>query len=534
MPKDKYHSLSIMLLKDGYQGFDQAIKADGGIREFPISDVGRLYVKSSIPKPPSWFSFFNKHVNRDEIGINTSVGAVLLVEVDKKIFAISFGHGRYILESNSWVDRFGLKVALNSIGKEKIRTIDKVTFDAISRQSKEQASKETDARDFGMDVEQDLLRAVTGIPKHSFVGKKIYGMDSLSVSTNTDIAGLKAYLSRILLLYNDDSYKKDFPWVDNINEVKDNLTIDKLDDLLVANIKNGDLDKIWMAVPEIIEWEKVDGFCYKIHQNSPEHNDIHLPDFLDSLSTSEKEDLSKEILSKKYVNCIDTEGYLLKKWKAFNCLYGEMDTDEETYVLNNGKWYLVDNDFVNTVNKYYEKIPDYDFIFPKYCDDSEGCYNTRISKELDDFVLMDRGNISYGGGHSQIEFCDLLSRNKDIIHVKRYGSSSVLSHLFAQGRLSGELFQMEEEFRKKVQEKLPEEFTLDNLIVKPKSDEYQVVFAIISDAPGKLTIPFFSRLNLKNSVRNLRGLGYRVSKSKIDVSEEKIIEKKYKRRKKKR
>ena len=47
---------------------------------------------------------------------------------------------------------------------------------------------------------------------------------------------------------------------------------------------------------------------------------------------------------------------------------------------------------------------------------------------------MDCKKIHNGGGHSQLEFCDLFSSGRDLIHVKRYGRSSApLSHLFAQG-----------------------------------------------------------------------------------------------------
>jgi uncharacterized protein (TIGR04141 family) len=148
------------------------------------------------------------------------------------------------------------------------------------------------------------------------------------------------------------------------------------------------------------------------------------------------------------------------------------------------------------------------------------------------FALMHKKNIPYGGAPSQFEFCDLFSKNRDIIHVKRYGNSSALSHLFAQGRLSGELFQMEKEFRKKVAEILPEEFLFDNPQERPRSEHYQVVFAIISDFPGDLSLPFFSKLNLKNTARNLSGLGYRVAKSKIDVADDRSKLTKYRERRK--
>ena len=47
---------------------------------------------------------------------------------------------------------------------------------------------------------------------------------------------------------------------------------------------------------------------------------------------------------------------------------------------------------------------------------------------------------------------------------------------------------------------------------RPKQGEYRVVFAVISDRPGPLVLPFFSRLNLKHAVRRLDGYGFRVAK----------------------
>ncbi len=131
----KYHNLAILLLKDDFDDFDQVIKDDSQAKKYNIEDdsqhVGTLYVRSSVPKPPKWSSFFEGVVEIGDIGINTTVGAVLFIETEGKIFAVTFGHGRYLLKPDSWVERFGLKVALNSIGREKIRTIDKTTFERL-------------------------------------------------------------------------------------------------------------------------------------------------------------------------------------------------------------------------------------------------------------------------------------------------------------------------------------------------------------------------------------------------------------------
>jgi uncharacterized protein (TIGR04141 family) len=112
-----------------------------------------------------------------------------------------------------------------------------------------------------------------------------------------------------------------------------------------------------------------------------------------------------------------------------------------------------------------------------------------------------------------------LGEDPDIIHIKRYSSSSLLSHLFAQGLISGELFYVDPEFREKVNAALPEEYRSEDVNRRPDQNEYQVVFAIISNAAGDLMLPFFSRLNIKNAAKRLVGYGYRVAIAKIDVDQ---------------
>jgi Family of unknown function (DUF6119) len=52
-----------------------------------------------------------------------------------------------------------------------------------------------------------------------------------------------------------------------------------------------------------------------------------------------------------------------------------------------------------------------------------------------------------------IELCDLLTRNRRLIHVKKRGTSSTLSHLFSRGVVSAELLARESPFRTSARER---------------------------------------------------------------------------------
>jgi uncharacterized protein (TIGR04141 family) len=141
-----------------------------------------------------------------------------------------------------------------------------------------------------------------------------------------------------------------------------------------------------------------------------------------------------------------------------------------------------------------------------------------VDSNPDDFDLLDRKVITIGGSRSSVEFCDLFTNDKKLIHVKKYGGSSVLSHLFQQGVVSGELFISDIKFRKDVNDKLSDPYKLNNPIDRPDPTEYEVCYAIMSDVPGDLHIPFFSKVVMKNAVKRLQAYGYKVTKKKIEMN----------------
>jgi uncharacterized protein (TIGR04141 family) len=131
-------------------------------------------------------------------------------------------------------------------------------------------------------------------------------------------------------------------------------------------------------------------------------------------------------------------------------------------------------------------------------------------------ALLDCVMISHAGMASPIEFCDLFTNDRRLIHVKRYGQSSILSHLFMQGLVSADCLLSDAKFRRALNEKLPATHTLTNPDDRPRPEEFEVAFAIGSKEIGPLRLPFFRRVTLRNVARSL-SLGYRVALSKIRI-----------------
>jgi len=514
-------SFTIYLLREGIARPQDALRSASKLKSFTVGSgstkIGELYVQASRPWPPRWAALFSDYLDLAQLGRVSTSSAVFLVAVKGRTFALTFGQGRHLLVPGGWEERFGLRVALNCIEENHLRSIDKQTFDAISRHTRVQSSREASPPDFGLDIEQDLLRAVTGTPKDEQFGKKLSGMDALHALARVELENLKGLLATYLEKFHDDTYRRVFPWVDHIAEVSNSQTKGELDELLVQRLQSENLDRCWLAVPEIVDWADISGFRYGFGRRSPEYHDLHFPEFLGSLPDGVVE---VGTLRKRHAYCIGDEGQEIDEWPIYQCIYCELDHNGDSYLLSAGKWYRVNRNFVNEVNDSFQQFPRYPQSLPQYNDSSETVYCERVAKESSGmYALMDRKTIQIGGGYSKVEFCDLFSRPKDLIHIKRYGGSSVLSHLFAQGLVAGEAFRSDAKFRRDVNELLPKTHRLANPDQPPNAADFQIVFAIVSDSPDELILPFFSRINLRHAARRLQAYGFRIALAKISVDE---------------
>ncbi len=528
MAEKKHNTqLNIFLVKDKYSKPDEIIKANSCRNpiNIPISGYGNglLYIKHSPEKYPKWASMFREVVDINLIGKTTNVSAAFLLEVNRRYFILVFGQGgRFLIQDDVCEERFGLLVALNSVDKESFRCIDKQSLDSIESHTRIQSGYETTADQFGLDVEQDMLKAIVGAPKNHALGKRMTGTDSLSVVVEMRLSNLPSLLSAYKDKFEEDLTATDYQWVNNISVVKStSMVVDVLNEQLEAKFQNKDYSNLWLSIPQIINWDSVKGFMYT-NGRKLVHPDINLEGFLSTVRGGQS--ITVDLLKLRRVFCADEDhNQVYASWPVHKCLYAEIDYDSNKYILNDGKWFKVSQDFVTKTNDEFSHIANSSLKLPSYMGGGEGKYNRDVSNAFpEQFALLDDENkIFHGGGHGQIEACDLFSIDKQLIHVKIYGKSSVLSHLFAQGFVSGQLIQLDSEFRDKMRAKLGSPFSdLINVHKRPDEGEFTIIYAVISDSEAEeLYLPFFSRVNLNNTYKTLSGFGYKVEKLKIPVDD---------------
>ncbi|MDY6924082.1 MAG: TIGR04141 family sporadically distributed protein [Pseudomonadota bacterium] len=514
---EKTNRLSICLIKDSFTAFEDIVPDVAG---HVIEGIGSFYGQDSFDRRPDWAADFFGGVLDERFNFRTaSSKGVLLIEIkhrdESRVFALIFGHGRHLIADGAIEERFGLKVVLNSVERDNLRSIDKTALGAMPKQSREQMSREVDASSFGIDIEQDLLNSVTGRSRDARLGKTITGRDSLAVSVKIDLTEIAEFLPVLLDLYESDAYRASgFEWIDQIKDVRDSRKVSELDQWLTARIAAVELDRIWMAPPSIIDWADVAGFRYGGAKRPALKTDLEPAEFLATFDGTP----SLTDIKGKRIHAISAKNdEPVESWNAYRCLYAEAQLPDGMYILNNGKWYEIAADFTAGVIADFANMPECDLVLPAFAGGREGAYNEAATDTLDGAFCLDAKLISHGGGHSSIEFCDIFTADNRLVHVKKYSGSAQLSHLFNQGLVSGELFVSAADFREKLNEKLPANRRLADTAARPIAGDHEIVFAIIMPHARPLDIPFFSKVSLRNARRRLEGgFGFKVTKLKID------------------
>ena len=104
--------------------------------------------------------------------------------------------------------------------------------------------------------------------------------------------------------------------------------------------------------------------------------------------------------------------------------------------------------------------------------------------------------------------------------LKRKLNSSSLSHLFAQGLVSADLLLTSDEFRTEAREKissLERQRRFSRLFPQNRgitASEFTVVYGIVAPWENRSlaeALPFFSKINLRRYIRDLKRMGYKVA-----------------------
>ncbi|MBM7706847.1 uncharacterized protein (TIGR04141 family) [Chryseomicrobium aureum] len=518
------YKVTAYLIKQDYENLNDVIKEDAVVKEYELKDYpnleGKLIVGLNKMNSPTWINLVKLGIQEsmEEI-LNSSTRALLLLNCEDNTLAFVFGFGRHLLKDEYIVKDFGIKVVLNSVDSQKLKSIDKANVGEMTIQSRTQTSSSSSVNVFGIDIAKDFLKAVTGEPVNEKLGKVITGRESAQFEYDfeNDFNKFQEVCNILIEKYKSDEYKEDFSWVDNLQQVNDSKTKEDLNSLLMQTLKSEEVERISLAPPEIIEWNDIGKFSYT--EGGERSSELEIGGYLKYIE--KYEDLTFEQLNRHYIHVwsSDDENARVHKWKVYDCMLFETTIGSSDYVLTMGSWFKLDQDFVSNVEEYLSKIDYCDLDLP-ICKkkEKEGEYNLRVADGSEDIVSLDAKLVRYQG--SNIEVCDLLTNQGHLIHVKPWTSSSTLSHLFSQGRVSSESLLEDIEFRKLARDKIAEidERFMDHILEEGYNpNDIEIVYAIIDSSDKVLTerLPFFSKLNMMQAVKHIKTIGYKVTLLKV-------------------
>src|ERR1051326_2918777 len=169
---NKAMTLSLRLLREA-RTVDTALRGDHELEEIN-SENGRLFIGTVPPHPPDWRPFieeFARSESKPRLNalLNQHASAALFLEVlhpqtnkPPRVMAATFGQGHLALDPNSYERNFGLRVTLNSVSRDHLRTMDTATLDATTFVRRVQSSRDADLQGFDLDLDRDLLRLAAG------------------------------------------------------------------------------------------------------------------------------------------------------------------------------------------------------------------------------------------------------------------------------------------------------------------------------------------------------------------------------------
>ena len=530
----KTQKLSIRLLKKDLEP-EESLRSDDELRDWPRIGGAKIYLgKMGGASAPKWAHFLDlEDDEKGELRNRTTYG-IVFIPTRNRWFAVSFGMGHVKLDPSKFEQNFGLRIVLNTVDPGQIKSMDIRTPDENTLTRRSQTSRGSNQTAFNIDTNFDIVYSLAGIPKSDEFGSWVAGKDSLTVHRKTVVDDLPQICSEAHDHWEKEDYKKNFGWIDQVLHVRSNELIEKLDSRLVeviAKAINGSaIENLYLAFPVIYDPKEKSSIKYRGFHSSKVYSDLNVSQYFEALTERNKTEYSLDYLASHTVHEVDDDGRDRGgKWKIRECICFETTFDGHIYVLSGGVWYQIDLELAEAVEDFFGRTKRINLPAAK-ADENEETYNRRVAAINGNGLLcLDRKLIRPTNATSDIEVCDLISRKKELIHVKNKTSSSRLSHLFKQGTVSAQVLAGDSQSRNMTRKKIKEVELETNRTgyesILPASNEefhpseFTVVYAVLSTR-SEPRLPFFSLLSFRQAVQYLQMLGYGCAFSWIEKPQE--------------
>lgn len=452
-------------------------------------------------------------------GIEEGIATAEATSDDGVVWAITFGMGFQLLDQRYVDNGFGQRIAIRCADQTRLNSVTKVTLDERSRTERSSIPAGASLRSFGFEDIGELVTRLVASGNIQGVGDPlkpvtIRGADALSLPLSKKPDVFLQDLERIRKTLTLPPVSEELGFLEKLTLIKDKELIAFLDEDLLDAVVDSDGKRLGLAWPH----ETIDEFgtpqAYKLlgtSERSPRDGLPTLDALLEPVRTAPP-GRQKSKLDNLAVLLLETADEQLssgklpvKKWISY-----ETDKDGRKYFLHGGRWYIMEEDYAETVRRRTLEIfsrPSPLPPLPAWTTESrdELAYNQDLAK-LTGGLCLDRQLIQGETRKGKIEACDVLLRDGTFIHVKHTDSSSPASHLLAQALVSTEILTYDKAARRSLAGRISEQGA--------DPDGYQLVpkrVVIVIAKTGKLldadSLYTFTQVNLGRQDRALASRG---------------------------
>lgn len=482
-------------------------------------------------KAPDWLRMARSLTSLDIDARNETAAGVVLVRVDDCVYALSFGMGHVLLDTQYIEPAFGLEFTLRAVESKHVRQVTKSVMDERGRSDRSSVTGGASIKDFGIEEYGEIVSRiagrlmdldVSGLPllKLTYMregNRRIHvaGVDALKIPLGIEAQDLIADLREITRARDDLPLADDFDDVAQVRPLKKgNPFAARLDTSLDAMLLDPAQDSVSCAIPaDCRDYEGL-ASSYRIRFGRRQEVDLEELD-IDTLAASldgVNPNGRLAALRGATIQLLadDSTGVASRMIPADRWIVAESSLDSSRFFLHEGRWYQIGSQYSETLLKHVEEIFDQSTTLslppwlPAYKEEKD--YNEEVPGVDTRLLCLDRNKIiTSQHPNPGIEVADLLGPGNELIHVKRADRSTSLSHLFSQGIISADALCGNEEAREKFAAKVS---ALDpNRGISESWTPKTVIYAIRHSAGRTITADSlftFSRVSLLRATSHLK------------------------------
>lgn len=504
--------LSVHLFDKGVADWDDALRYPELDRQRPEEQAPFdcvLVTSYSSGHEPDWVEYLSRYFNVEWYPARRAALA-LLVRIQGRVFAVTFGNGRHLLEINRTVLDFGVRVTANWLDVDEVTALGTRALGLRGRQRLTKVMQVAPIHEFGIDLELDWVCTLAGASDDA-LARSMSGSQCLHLTLPEhlrELDHLGDVLSQLLGFYESTAYRDRFPFLDLLIPLRpsDSL-VTELDDAAIKLLTSRQFDELGLTQPEsLAELDEDQIGSFRVagaHRQGGTREDLTL-----SWLSHCARQAGPAALDQVRITAIDRNGEDLATRRLREYLAAQIILQHrERYVLSLGRWFRVDLGFAQRVEAEVATLEEiHDLPFPLWQPhQSETDYHRTIDR-ADEFLVLDNRPVTVERPHGKVEICDLLTPDMRLIHLKKLRRSATLSHLFSQGAVSARLLATREPEFCSI---LDEEYRSAWPDREPPPTPSAVVFAIgvdrshRPDASVVDLLPFFSKVNLVHHARDI-------------------------------